>query len=104
MLIYNRTKIDMFFLEKFKNIVEFEKVVATNPRDIETLRDANTHGFQRQVHRSVVGHLSQKGHVRLCGASNIFPVYKMIDTCASEFLLLCAVFLFRPTRRRTNRR
>lgn len=37
-LIYNSTKIDMFFLEKFKNIVEFEKVVAANPRDIETLR------------------------------------------------------------------
>ena len=44
-LIYNSTKIDMFFLEKFKNIVEFEKVVAANPRDIETLRDAKRMGF-----------------------------------------------------------
>ena len=33
-LIYNNTKIDMFFLEKFKNIVEFENVVRANPREI----------------------------------------------------------------------
>ena len=39
-----KTKIDMFFLEKFKNIVEFENVVRAHPMDIETLRAAKRMG------------------------------------------------------------
>ena len=83
-LIYNSTKIDMFFLEKFKNIVEFEKVVAANPRDIETLRDAKRMGFSDKFIGQLWG-MSQKEMFLLRREHNIFPVYKMIDTCASEF-------------------
>ena len=54
-LIYNNTKIDMFFLEKFKNIIEFEAVVRANPMDVETLCARQAHGIQRQVHRPAVG-------------------------------------------------
>ena len=83
-LIYNSTKIDMFFLEKFKNIFEFEKVVAANPRDIETLRDAKRMGFSDKFIGQLWG-MSQKEMFLLRREHNIFPVYKMIDTCASEF-------------------
>ena len=83
-LIYNSTKIDMFFLEKFKNIVEFEKVVAANPRDIETLRDAKRMGFSDKFIGQLWG-MSQKEMFLLRREHIIFPVYKMIDTCASEF-------------------
>jgi carbamoyl-phosphate synthase large subunit len=83
-LIYNSTKIDMFFLEKFKNIVEFEKVVAANSRDIETLRDAKRMGFSDKFIGQLWG-MSQKEMFLLRREHNIFPVYKMIDTCASEF-------------------
>ena len=83
-LIYNSTKIDMFFLEKFKNIVEFEKVVAANPRDIETLRDAKRMGFSDKFIGQLWG-MSQKEMFLLRREHNIFPVYKMIDTCTSEF-------------------
>ena len=83
-LIYNSTKIDMFFLEKFKNIVEFEKVVAANPRDNETLRDAKRMGFSDKFIGQLWG-MSQKEMFLLRREHNIFPVYKMIDTCASEF-------------------
>ena len=83
-LIYNSTKIDMFFLEKFKNIVEFEKVVAANPSDIETLRDAKRMGFSDKFIGQLWG-MSQKEMFLLRREHNIFPVYKMIDTCASEF-------------------
>ena len=83
-LIYNSTKIDMFFLEKFKNIVEFEKVVAANPRDIEPLRDAKRMGFSDKFIGQLWG-MSQKEMFLLRREHNIFPVYKMIDTCASEF-------------------
>ena len=100
-LIYNSTKIDMFFLEKFKNIVEFEKVVAANPRDIETLRDAKRMGFSDKFIGQLWG-MSQKEMFLLRREHNIFPVYKMIDTCASEFSSYVRISI--PlTSRRTSR-
>ena len=45
LIIYNHTKIDMLFLEKFKNIVEMEKLVKTNVGDIATLKEAKRMGF-----------------------------------------------------------
>lgn len=44
-LIYNITKIDMFFLEKIKNIVKMEEKVANNIGDIEVLKQAKKMGF-----------------------------------------------------------
>ena len=58
-LIYNNTKIDMFFLEKFKNIIEFEAVVRANPMDVETLRAAKRMGFSDKYHRPAAGACSQ---------------------------------------------
>jgi len=43
--VYDNTKIDLFFLEKIKNIVEMEKVLKENVKDIETLRDAKRMGI-----------------------------------------------------------
>ena len=76
-LIYDNTKIDMFFLEKFKNIVEFEREVKAHPMDVETLRDAKRMGQ--------LWGISQQDVYRLREKNGLFPVYKMIDTCASEF-------------------
>ncbi len=84
MMIYNNTKIDMFFLEKFKNIVEFEQVVRNNVGDVETLKDAKKMGFGDKFIGQLWGksehdmYLMRKEH-------GIFPVYKMIDTCGGEF-------------------
>ncbi len=83
-LIYNNTKIDMFFLEKFKNIVEFEREVAAHPGDPETLRDAKTMGFSDKYIGQLWGK-SQREMFLLRREHGILPVYKMIDTCASEF-------------------
>ena len=47
-LIYTNTKIDLFFLEKFRHIVEFEKVVREHPLDEETLR-RNQEAIKRQL-------------------------------------------------------
>ena len=74
----------MFFLEKFKNIVEFENVVRAHPMDIETLRAAKRMGFSDKYIGQLWG-LSQSEMYRLREKNGIFPVYKMIDTCASEF-------------------
>ncbi|MDE5963786.1 MAG: carbamoyl-phosphate synthase large subunit, partial [Eubacterium sp.] len=82
--IYNATKIDMFFLEKFKNIVDFESVLKANNGDIQTLKDAKKIGMSDEYIGSVWG-LSQADVFNLRKDNSIFPVYKMIDTCASEF-------------------
>lgn len=44
-LIYNATKIDMFFLEKFKNIVDFESTIVANTGDLTVLKDAKKWAF-----------------------------------------------------------
>ena len=88
-MIYNATKIDMFFLEKVKNIVEFEAVVKANPMDEDTLIQAKEMGFSDKYIAmcwSVGGKSYDEADIfRLRKEKGIMPVYKMIDTCASEF-------------------
>ena len=82
--VYDNTKIDLFFLEKLKNIVEMENVVKANVGDIEVLREAKRMGFSDKY----IGQcwsMNQSEVFLLRKANNIFPVYKMIDTCAAEF-------------------
>ncbi|MBR0331098.1 MAG: carbamoyl-phosphate synthase large subunit, partial [Alistipes sp.] len=83
-MIYNNTKIDMFFLEKFKKIVEFEQVVRDHVGDVETLRDAKRMGFGDKYIGQLWG-MTEHELFALRKANNIFPVYKMIDTCGGEF-------------------
>ena len=83
-MIYNKTKIDMFFLEKFKNIVEFEQVVRDNKGSIEVLRDAKRMGFGDKYIGQLWG-MTEHEMFHLRKQHNIFPVYKMIDTCGGEF-------------------
>ena len=83
LIIYNHTKIDMLFLEKFKNIVEMEKVVAANVGNADVLREAKRMGFSDKF----IGQLWNKSEAemyQLRKAENIFPVYKIIDSCAGE--------------------
>lgn len=83
-LIYDATKIDMLFLEKVKNIVAMERRVKENKGDTETLYKAKKMGFSDEF----IGKLwDKKGEeiYKIRCEKNIFPVYKMIDTCASEF-------------------
>ena len=82
--VYDNTKIDLFFLEKLKNIVEMERVVKDNVRDIETLREAKRMGFSDKFIGMLWG-MTESEVFLLRKANNIYPVYKMIDTCAAEF-------------------
>ncbi len=83
-LIYDRTKIDMFFLEKIKNIVEFEPAVQAAPMSVEVLRDAKRMGFGDKFIAQLWG--TTEAEVFLMRKKEgIMPVYKMIDTCAGEF-------------------
>ena len=83
-LIYNATKIDMFFLDKLRNIVEFERVLKENKGDIQTLKDAKRMGVSDK-YIGIVWDMTEAEVFFLRKENGIFPVYKMIDTCASEF-------------------
>lgn len=83
-LIYDTTKIDMFFLEKIKNIVEMEKVLKKNVGDIDTLKAVKKMGFSDK-YIAKVWKKKEADIYELRKKNNIYPVYKMIDTCSSEF-------------------
>ncbi len=84
-LIYERTKIDMFFLDKIKNIVDYEKKLekADDP-DYEILYAAKRMGFSDSYIAELTG-LTEDEIFSKRMELGIRPVYKMIDTCASEF-------------------
>ena len=83
-LIYNSTKIDMFFLEKIRNIVDFETTIKENKNNVEILKDAKKMGVSDEFIGMLWG-MSASEVFMMRKENNIFPVYKMIDTCASEF-------------------
>ena len=83
-LIYNKTKIDMFFLEKIKNIIKMENKVKKNLDDIEVFKQAKKMGFSDKYIAQVWNKTEEEIYL-LRKKEKIYPVYKMIDTCASEF-------------------
>ncbi|MGN0772084.1 MAG: carbamoyl-phosphate synthase large subunit [Christensenellales bacterium] len=78
------TQIDRFFLRGIDSIVAMENTVRENPLDVETLKQAKKLGFSdREIAR-----LWDKDELSVFDMrkkNDIFPVYKMIDTCSSEF-------------------
>ena len=83
-LIYQTTKIDMFFLEKIKNITKWERVLAENVGDLEILKIVKKMGFSDKYIAQVWKKEEEEIYL-LRKKENIYPVYKMIDTCSSEF-------------------
>ncbi|MBO4991574.1 MAG: carbamoyl-phosphate synthase large subunit, partial [Firmicutes bacterium] len=83
-LIQNATKIDMLFLEKIKNIVDFEAVIKANPMDEETLREAKRLSISDKYLAQVWGKTEADIFLKR-KEMGLFPNYKMIDTCAAEF-------------------
>ncbi|MEE1018469.1 MAG: carbamoyl-phosphate synthase large subunit, partial [Acutalibacteraceae bacterium] len=78
------TKIDMLFLEKIKNIIDFEPVIMSHKNDLPTLYKAKRMGFSDKC-IARLWHVKEIDVYNLRKSNGMFPVYKMIDTCASEF-------------------
>lgn len=83
-LIHDITKIDRLFLDKVKNIVDYENDIKENVQNIEVLKEAKKMGFSDRYIAEVWGK-TELDIYNLRKENNIIPVYKMIDTCASEF-------------------
>ncbi|HAU30867.1 MAG: Carbamoyl-phosphate synthase large chain [Desulfotomaculum sp. 46_296] len=86
--IFELTKIDRFFLDKIKNIVNMEKQIrecAGSKIDSEMLQKAKKMGFGDAYIAELTG-LDEAKEVRELRQKNeIVPAYKMVDTCAAEF-------------------
>jgi carbamoyl-phosphate synthase large subunit len=92
--IYQRTKIDRWFVENIRELVEMEDRLvelqdadrrAQDPQRTQgLLLEAKQFGFSdRQL--AHLWHLSENEVRRLRKALGIEPVYKLVDTCAAEF-------------------
>ncbi|MBQ8297814.1 MAG: carbamoyl-phosphate synthase large subunit [Ruminococcus sp.] len=78
------TAIDRFFIRKLKNITDMEKEIAANHGDIAVLREAKRMGFSdKEI--ALLWDTTEIDIFELRKQNKIIPVYKMIDTCASEF-------------------
>lgn len=82
--LYELTKIDQFFLEKFKNIVLMERKLKSNSLTPDLLLEAKKLGFSDKYIGMIYGY-DEVSMTKLRLQFNIRPSYKMIDTCASEF-------------------
>lgn len=74
--IHEITKIDNWFLNKMKNLVDMERKLTNGPLSEELYLQAKKYGFL------------DKTIEQLSGETITFPrhaVYKMVDTCAAEF-------------------
>ncbi len=82
--IHELTKIDLFFLDKLLHIVEIEQDLKAAPFELSVLKEAKKNGFaDREIALLWDCAAEQVRHFRL--EHQLFPVYKMVDTCAGEF-------------------
>ena len=82
--IREQTCIDPFFLDKMKKIIDMEKELEQCVGNKELLYLAKKAGFSDRA----VGwlwNMTETDIYEMRKTHGIFPVYKMIDTCASEF-------------------
>lgn len=82
--ISKATKIDMIFLRKLKNITDEEEKIKAAQKDESVLYEAKRMGFSdKEI--AYLWNMSETDIFAMRKEKGIFPVYKMIDTCASEF-------------------
>lgn len=82
--LHNLTQIDKWFLYKFQNIIKTEQKLHTENFSVELLKIAESMGFTDEE----ISHLTGKPKFiidTLRRAHNIYPVHKIVDTCAAEF-------------------
>ena len=82
--IRDQTHIDRFFLDKIEKIVDMEKALEQCAGSRDLLYQAKKVGFSDKA-IARLWNMTEIKVYELRKTYDIFPVYKMIDTCASEF-------------------
>ena len=84
--IHELSAIDPWFLDNMRQIVEYEAVItAAGLGDADVLRRAKQMGFSDKRIGQLVGTAEEEVR-RTRIEAGIKPVYKMVDTCAAEFV------------------
>ncbi len=83
--VYELSKIDPWFLENIKQIVEFEKVIKEKDLDPQTLRLAKEMGYS-DLEIAKLKDMEEHEIRSLRYQWNIVPAFKGVDTCAGEFI------------------
>ena len=78
--LHKITQITEYFLKCLEGIVKMESVVAQNKGDVKVLKDAKVMGFSDKIIASL-WNVTEREVFDLRKENNIFPVYKMVDTC-----------------------
>lgn len=82
--IHQITKIDLWFIDKIKHLVEIEEQLKTQPLSIELLKQAKRLEFPDRV-ISQYTNIPEKDIHQMRKDNQIVAVYKTVDTCAAEF-------------------
>lgn len=82
--VHELTKINFYFLDIVKHLVELETELKANPLDFALLKTAKKYGFSDETIARLWSTSADKVRI-LRKANQIVPVYKMVDTCAAEF-------------------
>ncbi|MDW8067106.1 MAG: carbamoyl-phosphate synthase large subunit [Aquificaceae bacterium] len=83
--VYELSKIDPWFLENIRQIVDYEKVLKESELTPELLRVAKEMGYS-DYEIAKLKNLSEEEIQNLRQSWNIRPAFKGVDTCAGEFL------------------
>ena len=83
-VIATATGIDPYFIRKIRRITQMEAALYAQPGSVELLLAAKRMGFSDAEIGRQWG-MAEEEVFRMRKAHHIMPVYKMIDTCASEF-------------------
>ncbi|WLS99826.1 carbamoyl-phosphate synthase large subunit [Lactobacillus helsingborgensis] len=83
--LHELTKINFYFLDIVKHIVDLEKTIAANPDDITVLKNAKKYGFSDHTIANL-WHETEDEVRNFRKDHKLVPVYKMVDTCAGEFV------------------
>ncbi len=78
--IFEITKITAYFLECIKKIIDAEKDIRAHKGDVKVLADAKKMGFSDKFIAYLWG-VSEIEVFNLRKKEDIFPIYKMVDTC-----------------------
>ena len=82
--IYNITKVDRWFIDKFAIIVEMENALKTQELTVDLLREAKRIEFPDNVIARLTGKSEREIH-DMRHENGIVAAYKIVDTCAAEF-------------------
>ncbi len=82
--ISEHTKIDLWFTDKLKNIIEMEKLLLSKTLTPELMWQVKRLGFSDEQIGTLADRLPEQVR-QLRHTWHIHPVFKMVDTCAAEF-------------------